>query len=132
MWPDWNSVAPMVLANEIPADAVWFNGNGVEPFLYYLQRTAKIGWDSLPNVQYSQGVNRIGNYPGKVSEANSGYRRVWLITTDPTPQQHEWVMKMLVPWYGRPMQQGSFPGPIKIELLPRGRELNNLGGASTG
>jgi hypothetical protein len=117
-WTDCNSATLTVLANELPGDAVCFNGNGVEPFLYYLQRKTKITWDSLPRVQYSQGVNCVGNYPGKVSEASSGYRRVWLITTDPTPEQNEWVMNMLVPRYGKPMYRQLFPGPIKIELLP--------------
>jgi uncharacterized membrane protein len=118
MWPDWSLATQLVLANELPADAVCFNGNGVEPFLYYLQRKTGISWDSLPKVEFSQGVNCVATLPGKPSDANSGCRRVWLITTDPTSQQNDWVMKALVPRYGRPIQRGTFPGDIKIELLP--------------
>jgi len=85
-----------------------------------LQRKTKTAWDSLrPNEQHSQGVNWVGSFPGKVAEANSGYRRVWMITIDPTPQQNELVMKMLGPQFWRPVQRGCFPGAIKIKLLPR-------------
>ena len=118
MWPDWNSAAQWVLVNEIPGDAVCFTGNGVEPFLYYLQRNTKMGWSALPVVQNVQWINCVNYVPGTVSEQHTDYSRVWLITTDATSQQKDWINKTFVPRYGRPVQRKLFPGPITIELLP--------------
>lgn len=118
IWPDWRSATHLVLVNQLPGDGVCFAGNGVEPFLYYLHREMKIGWDSLPDVQHHQGFKCISHFPGEVSETPSRYQRVWLITTDPNPQERSWIKENLVPLYGRPIQRGVFAGSIKIELLP--------------
>lgn len=118
MWPDWNSATQLIRVNELPGDGVCFAGNGVEPFFYYLQRQTKIAWDSLPIVQRSYGFKCLTLSPRKLSEAGSEYHRIWLITTDPSQQEKDWIKENLVPRYGQPMTRGLFRGPIKLELLP--------------
>ncbi len=120
IWPDWKAATDFVLANERPGDAVCFSGNGAAPFLYYMQRERRLDWRTLPNERYSHGVRCLGDFPEKVAQANSGYRRAWLLSTDGGEQQYEWILKLLIPRFGPPAPLGSFacpPGKISVNLL---------------
>lgn len=117
MWPDWNAATKLVLANQRPGDGVCFTANGVEPFLYYLQRNTDMAWDSLPGVQIIDGHRCIVELPGTAADRTGGQRRLWLITADATPQQEDSTEQAFVPRYGRPIPRGTFNGMIKVELL---------------
>jgi len=119
MWPDWNSATHLIVANQQAGDGICFAGNGVEPFLYYLQRQTNTPWQSLPEVKRHAGFKCLSNTSEKQFDEQNGYRRVWLITTDPSPQEKVWIKENLVPRYGEAVPRGTFRGLIHIDLLAR-------------
>ena len=84
LWPDWSAAAHLVSSDFQAGDAVCFNGTGIDAFLYYWQREKKISWDSLPAAPYANATQCFNAFPQQVA-GSANYRRLWLITTDPTP-----------------------------------------------
>ena len=122
LWPDWKSASHLVLANLQPGDAICFNGSGIDAFLYYWQRernpNTNSNWD-FPGAPYSNGSQCFGAFPEQVAGPGSRYRRVWLITTDPSPQQRLWIRNLLASRFGVGVAQGGASRGIPtVELLP--------------
>jgi uncharacterized membrane protein len=118
MWPDWNAATRLILVNQQPGDGICFAGNGVEPFLYYMQRQTSTPWHALPDVHRHVGFKCLNNSADPRFDERIGFRRVWLITTDPSPQEKDGIETDLVPRYGHPASREIFSGPIIVALLP--------------
>lgn len=124
IWPDWKDSTRLVLANAHAGDAFCFSGNGAEVFLYYMQRERQVPWSKLPSAYYSHGVRCLEQPPEEIAKPGSGYTRVWLLKTDSTEEQYQWISGLLKPSYGTPKSLGTFPSPpgrIEVTLL-RGSE----------
>ena len=118
MWPDWNAATRLILVNQQPGDGICFAGNGVEPFLYYMQRQTSTPWHSLPDVERHTGFKCLSIVVDQFSKRSVDYQRIWLITTDPSPQEKDGIETDLVPRYGHPASRETFSGPIIVTLLP--------------
>lgn len=118
---DWRPATQFVVANAHGDDAVCFAGTGAEIFLYYMQREKHMPWSALPSPHYSRGARCLGNSPEAIASAASPYQRAWLLKTDASPQQQQWLSRLLTARFSPALPKASFGCPaakIAIELLP--------------
>lgn len=123
VWSDWRSATRFVSAHWQGSDILCFTGPGSEAFFYYWRQERQLDWDSLPATYYRNGTQCTKAFPEQIA-ATSGTtpgQRVWLITTDATAEQRQWIVARLAPPFGEPMDLGRFVSPpqrLTVELLP--------------